>query len=77
MALGNVAPGSVEIGPITPDHSTTSEALRGIELEKSETLHIKTTGPTGDLYYSIASVKMDRALRWMITASPVAADANL
>ncbi len=71
LALGNLAAGSLEIGPITPGISTTTDKLRGTELSLREGLHVRVTGPMGNNYYTISKLVLDKALRWMITVQPV------
>lgn len=76
LALGNLAKGSVQVGPITPLFSgggTDLVAIQGTALLAGDTLHVRITGPkhpTGALY-RITKVDEDRALRYMITAEPV------
>lgn len=76
LALGGLGRGTVEIGPVTPDHSAGGTALSTLipELARGRTLHVKLTGPefpTGALF-AVSEVKTDRALRWMLRAIPVA-----
>lgn len=75
LALGGLSRGTVEIGPVTPDHTGGGTALSELvpAVSTGHTVHVKLTGPahpTGALY-AISEVKTDRALRWMIRAVPV------
>ena len=76
VAVGGLARGTIEIGPITPAFAgggTDLGELVGRKLEGGDTLHVKITGPlhpTGALY-RIVDVRAYRALRYMLRAKPV------
>jgi hypothetical protein len=78
LALGDLASGSVEVGPITPSHSgggTLLATLTGDSLENRQLYHFRITGPEfpdGQLF-RLVNVKSDRALHYKLTISPVAA----
>jgi hypothetical protein len=77
LAIGELATGSVDVGPITPDHTgggTVISVLNGSSLEHKDIKHFKLTGPhapNGQLY-RLVSVRSDHALHYMLTLSPVA-----
>ncbi len=76
IALGNLAGGTIEIGPITPAFSgggTDLSALAG-SLERGATRHVRITGPKhpDGARYRITEIRAERALRYMIRAVPVA-----
>jgi hypothetical protein len=76
LAVGQLENRSVEIGPITPEHTTGGTALTTIQpiLDAGDTLHLRITGPgfstAGDIY-AVTRMDTDRALRFMIQAKPV------
>lgn len=69
--------GTVQVGPITPEHQgggTDLSGLVGVDLSAGETRHLRITGPmhpTPGALYRITSVMADRALRYMVRATPV------
>lgn len=72
-ALGDLAAGALEIGPVTPpDAGTiTADMLRGVDLQPGiETLKLRVSGPLGDALYTIKGLTMDRAIHWTIVAEP-------
>ena len=75
-ALGNLAAGSVEIGPVTTegtDGGIPFEDLRGTSLERDEFLQVRISGPSGDAVYAIKSITLDRALHYKLVCEPVSA----
>lgn len=73
LALGNLPHGSIEIGPITAHHDgvgVTAGQLLGSTLEEHDSRKLRISGPTGDAWYVITSVRLDRAIHWMVTAQP-------
>jgi hypothetical protein len=76
LAIGELAGGSVDVGPITPDHTgggTAIALLTGSALEHKQIKHFKLTGPEfpdGRLF-RLMNVRSDRALQYMLTLSPV------
>lgn len=73
-ALANLPQGSIEIGPITVHHAgvgVTAEQLRGEGLTTGQLLKLRIVGPTGDAWYRIADLRLDRAIHWTIVAQPV------
>lgn len=73
LALAGLQAGSIEIGPVTPGHSTTLADLRGAFLEDKERLFIRISGPLSGIY-RISGLTVDRAMHYMITAVPVEGD---
>jgi hypothetical protein len=72
-ALGELAAGSLEIGPITPPDAGTVAAttLRGAALANGVGFKLRIVGPTGDALYLIKSLDLSKAIHWTITAEPV------
>lgn len=76
LALSELAAGSVEIGPITPDFSaggTQLSALSGDGMAVASTFHFVITGPQhpSGAKYRLVTTTGDRALHYTIVASPV------
>ncbi len=76
IALGNLAGGTIEVGPITPEFAgggTDLDLLMG-QLERGATRYVRITGPkhTDGALYRIAEIRAERALRYIIRAVPVA-----
>jgi hypothetical protein len=75
-ALGQLADGSIEIGPITPTYTGGGIAVSSLyarSLNRGETLHVKVVGPAGTNYYRITEVMTDRAMHYKFRAEPVQA----
>jgi len=78
LALGGMASGTVEVGPITPDHAGGGHSwavLCGGDLSEGDRLAYRLTGPehpTGALY-RFCGGKHDRALHYLIRLRPIAA----
>jgi len=78
LALGNLAQGSWEIGPITPDYATggtTWETLVGGTATDGQQVHIILTGPEfpdGERFV-IVNTASDHALHFKIQVSPLSA----
>jgi hypothetical protein len=73
-ALGDLAGGSVEIGPVTPPDagSVAASAFRGADLTNGfNGLKLRIVGPTGDALYVIKGLDLSRAIHWTITAEPL------
>lgn len=74
-ALADLPQGSVEVGPITVAHNgtgVTSDQLRGVDLSsEKQLLKLRIVGPTGDAWYRVADLRLDRAIHWMVVAHPV------
>jgi hypothetical protein len=75
ITVGNLASGSVEIGPITPAFSTGGTDLTTItgQLDRGMTRFLRITGPKhpDGALYEITQVKADRSLNYKIQAKPV------
>jgi hypothetical protein len=76
VALGMLPKGTVEVGPITPSFSgggTDLDLLNGADLTDGQVRLLRITGPNhpNGADYRIKGVSADRALRYMITATPV------
>jgi hypothetical protein len=81
IALGNLAQGTIEIGPITPDCSAGGipiDTLMSATLAVGGTHHLRITGPqhTSGAFYKVTFKAADHALHWTLRAEPVA-PANL
>jgi len=77
LALGNMAAGTVEIGPITADDdgaTTIRNRILAVDLYADELLHVRIVGPAhpGGARYRVRRKKMDRAMHYKIQAEPVA-----
>jgi len=75
LALGGLAQGSLEIGPITTPHGDvgiTMDDLKGAELGQYDTLFLLISGPHGDAVYAVKGLTVDRSMHWKIIASPIA-----
>lgn len=76
IAIGSLPRGSVEVGPITPDHAgggTSWATLAGAAAERGETVTYVLTGPefpTGARFQRTAG-QTDRALHYKITLQPM------
>lgn len=76
IAVGNLAGGTIEVGPITPEFSgggTSLELLAG-ELDRGATRYVRIVGPKhpNGAQYRLAEIRAERALRYMLRAVPVA-----
>jgi hypothetical protein len=76
IAVGNLAGGTIEVGPITPEFAgggTSLELLAG-ELDRGATRHVRIVGPKhpDGARYRITEIRAERALRYTIRAVPVA-----
>lgn len=76
IALGNLAGGTIEIGPITPAFSGggTDLAVIAGQLDRGATRYVRITGPKhpDGASYRIIEIRAERALRYIIRAVPVA-----
>lgn len=73
LALANLGTGILDIGPLTPAHSEGGvdvQALLGSAAAVGDEVRLRITGPEGTAYYSIDSLRTDRALRVMVRAKP-------
>lgn len=75
-AVGALADGTLEIGPITPAFpggGTDLSILDGRDLETNDQLYIRITGPMNPdgALYKIKNRVTDRALRYMLQVTPV------
>jgi hypothetical protein len=75
IAVGQLAKGTVEIGPITPSFpggGTDLATLVGAALTRGETIHLRITGPAhpDGALYRVIDIRADRAFRYMLKASP-------
>lgn len=76
IALGNLAGGTIEVGPITPAFAgggTDLSVLAG-SLERGAIRYVRITGPKhpDGASYRITEIRAERALRYIIRAVPVA-----
>lgn len=75
-ALNGLPDGSVEVGPITPEHSGGGTALSALAPSTpGTTVHYILTGPehpNGGVYERVG-VRTDRAFHYMLTLKPVSA----
>jgi hypothetical protein len=76
IALGQLAMGAIEVGPITPLHNgngTDLDLLTGADMTDGQVRLLRITGPNhpSGADYRITSVSADKALRYMIRAVPV------
>lgn len=74
LALGGLAKGSLEIGPITPDYSaggTSIATLTQIAATNGDMVLFRLTGPSGTADYRIVDVSDDRALHYTVRVKPV------
>lgn len=75
IAVGALASGTIEIGPITPDCSVGGTSLATIlqtSIATGETRHLRITGPAhpdGALYV-VENVSTGSALHYMVQAKP-------
>lgn len=75
LAVGNLARGTCEIGPITPSFSGGGTVFSIFSTATAgDTLKVKITGPQHPLgaLYRITDVEQQTPFRIMLTASPVA-----
>lgn len=77
IALGQLARGAVEIGPITPAHAgggTPIDTLVGTSAHAGEVMHFTLSGPEipDGARYSLTRVSSDSALHYTLTLEPVA-----
>lgn len=73
IALGNLAAGSIEIGPVTPEYTGggfSSATLLAESVSRGDTWSVKVVGPAGTTHYRVTSVKTDRAMHYTIRAAP-------
>jgi hypothetical protein len=80
IALGQLAMGAIEVGPITPLHNgngTDIDLLTGADMTDGQVRLLRITGPNhpSGADYRITSVSADRPLRYMIRAVPVGTQA--
>lgn len=76
-ALGDLAEGSVVIGPVTPAFQGIGidiGAFNAAALGRGQTLHLKITGPQHPrgAIYRITNLSADHSMHYTITAAPVA-----
>jgi hypothetical protein len=76
IAVGNLAGGTIEIGPITPAFSSGGTDLSGLldDLERGSECFVRIVGPKhpNGAKYRLTERRMERALRYMLRAVPVA-----
>lgn len=73
IALGNLAEGTIDIGPITPELGAALAALNATALATGGTRHLIVTGPDGvAVKHKILDIGTDHALHYTIRSSPVA-----
>ncbi len=74
-ALGALAAGSCEIGPITPDFVGGGTPLDRLApaIAAKQTVHVELTGPAypKGAKFLVKELRSDRALRWMLVCEPV------
>ena len=75
IAVGSLAAGTVEIGPITPKHKgggTDLSILDGSTLTMGQVRHVWILGPQHPkgAAYRITKISADRALHYTLTACP-------
>jgi hypothetical protein len=74
-ALGGLAAGALNIGPITPPSGaigTTLAQLNGSSLQsQTDTLRVRIVGPLGNNEYRLASKTLHSATKWMLMVEPV------
>jgi hypothetical protein len=77
LALGdNLGKGTIEVGPITPDHTgggTTIAALTGGSAIAGDIVHFVITGPEypNGARFRLVGVSSDRALHYKVRLAPV------
>lgn len=78
LALGGLPAGTLDVGPITPEHQgggTSLALLSGQNVERGEQLLFRVEGPgmgpTGRLY-ALDSLKTDSPFGWMLRLQPIA-----
>lgn len=74
IAMGELAAGAIEIGPVTPQFSTggfSAAMLLAQAVEKGLTRHVELVGPMGTTQFRVTSVTTDRALRYVFRGEPV------
>ncbi len=76
LAVGNMAAGTIEIGPITPEFpggGTPIASLNGSELSAGQSRLLRITGPNhpSGALYEITNITADRTLRFMLKAKPL------
>lgn len=77
IAMGELAAGSLEIGPITPSYTgggVSSATLLAQSVARGDTRTLKVVGPAGTAHYRVTSVKTDRAMHYTVRAEPVGTD---
>jgi hypothetical protein len=73
IALGNLANGTIDIGPITPELGARIADLNAVALPTGGTRVLLVTGPDGvAVKHKILSINTDHALHYTIRSSPVA-----
>lgn len=75
-AVGELADGTVEVGPITPSNGSVGTLLATLtqpNLATGATRYLRITGPShpDGAKYRIKRVSSERALRYMVRAEPV------
>jgi hypothetical protein len=78
LAMGELASGSIEIGPITPSytgggHSATT--LLAQSVARGDTRLLRVVGRAGTAHYRVTRVTTDRAMHYMMRAEPVTLEA--
>jgi len=75
VAVGGLASGTVEVGPITPELGVPILLLQGDALSAGDTHQLLITGPNhpNGAIYAIKRIECDRALHYKIQAAPVSA----
>jgi hypothetical protein len=78
IAVGNLAGGTIEVGPITPAFAvggTDLDTLMG-ELDRGATRHVRIVGPKhpNGARYRITEIRAERPLRYIIRAVPVSSE---
>lgn len=72
--VGGLSDGTVDIGPLTPDHDGLSrlDDIRGDALATGDARYLTITGPKhpNGARYRIIEVRADRGLRYMLRAAP-------
>jgi len=74
LALGGLAKGSVEVGPITPDCSLggmSIDTLRQIAAESGDMVVFRLTGPSGTRDFRLVDLRDDRALHYTLRLRPL------
>ena len=77
LAMGQLAAGAIEIGPVTPSYSgggVSAAVLLAQAVAAGDTRHVRVVGPAGIAVYRVTSVTTHRALNFMFRCEPAGSE---